>query len=276
MAFGGVALKGLSLFLRFIQFCCAAIVLGISCYYLAVLHNHGLYIATYIRTVTGVSGAAVIYTILALLLVCCLGGIAVFSLLGILFDLAFTGAFIYVAWAYRGGTDSCSGTVNTPLGSGNRDNRVSSGDGGFVYLPSLYTACKLETAAFAVAIVGIIFFFLSIFVELGLMKHHKKEKAFGPSPSNGYTAGRPKRKFWQRKPRTTRDPEFATKAHPDALPPHAVPADMRTSYATDTTAVGEYPVGHAKYGEHTGVPHGDGYQRSHVPYNQNPTAGTNY
>jgi len=266
MAFGGAALKGLSIFLRFIEFCCAAIILGISVYYLVILHNHGLHIATYIRAVTGISGAAVLYTIIALLLVCCLGGITFFSLLGILFDLAFTGAFIYTAWAYRGGADSCKGSVSTPLGDGNENDDVPDGNGGFTHLPSLHTACKLETAAFAVAIVGIVFFFLSIFVELGLMRHHKKEKAFGPSPNNGYTAGSPKRKFWQRK--RTHDVEMTSaKRHPDALPPHTAPSDIRASYATDTTAV-DNNAGNTKYG-HTATPAAAGYQRNHQTYNQN-------
>jgi len=250
MAFGGVALKGVSLFIRFIQFCCAAIILAISCYYLAVLHNHGLHIATYIRAVTGISGFGVLYSIFGLVLVCCLGGISFFSFLGILFDLAFAGAFIYIAWAYRKGTDSCTGHVDTPLGSGDEKSEVANGKGGFTHLPSLHTACKMETAAFAVALDGIFFFIISIFVEMGLIRHHKKEKAFGPSPNNGYTAGSPKRKFWQRSTRR-RDTEMAgglaAKQHPDSLPVHSTPNDVRASYATDTTAVDKYahttPVG---------------------------------
>src|SRR5580692_8686379 len=109
MAFGGIALKSLSLFLRLVEFCCAAIILGIFSYFLATLHNHDLHIDTYIRAVEGISGAAVLYTIFALLLVCCLGGIAFFSLLGMLLDLSFCGAFIYVAYATRGGDGSCRG-----------------------------------------------------------------------------------------------------------------------------------------------------------------------
>lgn len=157
MAFGGIALKSLSLFLRLIEFCCAAIILGIFSYFLATLHNHDLHIDTYIRAVEGISGAAVLYTIFALLLVCCLGGIAFFSLLGMLLDLAFCGAFIYVAYATRGGDGSCRGNVNTPFGSGNTnvDNTVPQGNGGFTRLPSLRTACRLETACFAVAIVAV-------------------------------------------------------------------------------------------------------------------------
>jgi hypothetical protein len=156
MAFGGVALKSFSLFLRLIEFCCAAVVLAIFSYFLATLHNHGLHIDTYIRAVEGISGAGVLYTIFALLLVCCLGGIAFFSFLGMLLDLAFCGAFIYVAYATRGGDGSCVGYVNTPFGSGNASagKTVPQGNGGFTVLPNLHTACKLETACFAVAIVA--------------------------------------------------------------------------------------------------------------------------
>jgi hypothetical protein len=157
MAFGGgLALRGVSWFLRVIEFCCAAIILGIFSYFLATLHNHGLQIDTYIRAVEGISGAAVLYTVFALLLVCFLGGIAFLSAIAMLLDLAFCGAFIYISWATRGGASSCNGNVNTPFGSGNTNtnNRVAGGNSGFTALPSLREACKLETATFSVAIVA--------------------------------------------------------------------------------------------------------------------------
>jgi len=255
---GGLALKSLQWFLRIIEFCCAAIILGIFSYFLAALANHNLGIATYIRAVEGIAGAGVLYTIIGLLLLCCLAGFAFFSIIAILLDLAFTGAFIYVAYATTGGR-SCSGIVNTPLGSGNvnSNTRIGSGTSGFVNLPSLHTACKLNTACFAVSIIAAVFFFLSVFVEILLMKHHKKEKAFGPSPNNGYTAGTPRRKFWQRKPkRSPHDTEYlAGGEKPDALPSHTTPDAMRNSYATDATMVG-------RNSENTHA-----YQKPSVPYN---------
>jgi hypothetical protein len=246
--FGGVALKSVSVFLRAIEFCCAAIILGFFCYFLATLKDHSLYIPTYIRAVTGISGAAVIYTIVGLLLVCCLGGIAILSIIAMLLDLAFTGAFIYIAWATRGGADSCRGNVSTPFGNGNTDfaNEVTAGDGGITILPSFRTSCRMQTACFAVAIIACIFFPISLLLELALIKHHRKEKAFGPSPNNGYTAGSPRRKFWQRKPKHNKG--FVGEKNTDTLPTHTTPADMRTSYAgTDTTAVGEQPQVYNKY-----------------------------
>lgn len=156
MAIGGLALKGVSWFLRIIEFCCAAIILGIFSYFLAVLSRNNLPIATYIKAVEGIAGAGVLYTVLALLLVCCLGGFAFFSAIAMVLDFCFAGAFAYLAYATRGGR-SCSGSVYTPLGSGNVGTQNSvpgASDGTFIRLPSLYTACRLNTACFAVAIIG--------------------------------------------------------------------------------------------------------------------------
>jgi hypothetical protein len=107
------------------------------------------------------------------------------------------------------------------------------------------------------------------------MKNHRKDKRYGPSPANNYTAGAagPRRKFWQRKPKTSN-----LEKNPNALPPHATPADIRTSYATDATAVAAEPT-YAKYG-HVAGPTGthvnngqvaDGYA---APMGTHTAAGT--
>jgi len=265
---GGLAWKGLSLFMRLIELGCAAVILGIFSWYLVKLHDHHVHIATYIRAVEGISGAAILYTLFALVLVCFLGGILFFSIIGMLLDLAFTGAFIYVAYATRGGASSCKGQVNTPFGSGNTSTSRSTGNI-FDGLPSLRTACKTETACFAVAIVAAVFFFASMFIELALMRHHRKEKAFGPSPNNGYTAGSPRRRFWQRKPKNRNAAMVAEK--PDTLPAHQTPADFRTSYATDATAVGQEPV-YNKYGSANMTGAGAGGHTAHHTDMPNTTA----
>merc|ERR1711964_169348 len=101
MAFGGIALKSVSLFFRAIEFGCAAVIIGLFSYYLATLTDHSLPISVHIKAVEGISGAAVLYTLTALVLVCCLGGIAFFSALGMVLDFAFCGAFAYIAWVNR-------------------------------------------------------------------------------------------------------------------------------------------------------------------------------
>lgn len=91
------------------------------------------------------------------------------------------------------------------------------------------------------------------------MRNRRKEKRFGPGPANGYTSGygsRRRRGFFGfgRKRGTGMTDE-------NALPEHTHPADVRDSYATEQTRVGEsYGDGTAantynKYGE-------PGYTRS--------------
>lgn len=150
----GFALKFLQWFIRGIQFCCCAVVLAIFSYFLATLHNHNLTIPIWARAVEGISGAGVLYTIIGLLLLCCLAGVVFTSAIAILLDLAFVGAFIYVAWANRGGAGSCRGTVDTIFGTGDAGSRVTSNTDGFTNLPTYRQACQMETACLAVSIVA--------------------------------------------------------------------------------------------------------------------------
>merc|ERR1711879_332682 len=71
MAFGGAALKFIQTFLYALEFCCAGIILGIYSYFLSVLADRDAPIYTWAKAVEGISGAAVLYTIFAVLLTCC-------------------------------------------------------------------------------------------------------------------------------------------------------------------------------------------------------------
>ena len=70
---------------------------------------------------------------------------------------------IAIAVMTRHGADSCKGTVNTPLGTGPVNSQAAGyGKNGFgfgggenvTYLPKLGLACRLNSAAFAVSIIG--------------------------------------------------------------------------------------------------------------------------
>lgn len=248
----GVGLKFLQWFIRGIQFLCAALILAVYSYFLATLHNHDLRIGTSVRAVEGISGAAVVYTLFALVLLCCVAGLAFFSFIAMVLDVAFIGAFIYVATANKGGASSCTGYLNTPFGDGNSDETNDSGSGGFTALPNYRTACKLQSACLAVSIVAIFFFVFSILTELFLARHHRKEKRFGPSPANNYTSGYGNNKIVDGPVDETTKPGFFGRfrnrkhnavppAENNALPQHTTPAELDnrpTSYNTDTTAVG--------------------------------------
>lgn len=150
----GFALKVVQWFNRGVQFCCAGLILSLNSYFLAAMSNHDITIPTNLRATEGISGIAVLYTALGVLLVCCLAGFTLTSFLAIVIDVAFVGAFIYVATVYKAGASSCSGTnVESVFGTGDADAKVSSADGG-VPLPSFKTACRMESAMLAVAIVA--------------------------------------------------------------------------------------------------------------------------
>ena len=51
-------------------------------------------------------------------------------------------------------------------------------------------------------------FLISAVLQILLSRHHKKEKRYGPGPSNNYTSGKPKKSFWKRSKKTTRDAEL--------------------------------------------------------------------
>ncbi|KAK6833958.1 hypothetical protein PG995_013692 [Apiospora arundinis] len=260
----GIALKSLQWFIRGIQFCCTALILALFSYFLAALHNHNLPIPTWVRAVEGISGVGVLYTLAGLLLLCCLAGHPVTSSIAILLDVAFLGAFIYVAVANRGGASNCSGSPNTVFGQGASGNYPNSQQDGFTKLPTFGTACRMQTACLAVAIVAIVFFILSILVEVVLVRHRRKEARFGPSPANNYTSGYGRRgKFMGMFKRKN---TAATQEDPNALPTHTTPNQVRQSYNTESTAIGHEPAaaGYPKHGEAGYPKHGEaGYGAQH-------------
>ncbi|KAL8989866.1 MAG: hypothetical protein Q9169_008261 [Polycauliona sp. 2 TL-2023] len=188
---GGVALKGVTTFLRILELLGSILILGITSYWLAVLSRRDELIPTWQKAVEGIAGGAVLYTAFAVLLTVFLGGKTFFAFLAILLDFLFIAGFVAIAILTRGGTDSCSGdNPPSPIGSGER------------------TSCRLQTAVLAVAIAMAIAFLISLVLQVLLSRHHKKEKRFGPGPSNHYTSGSAKKQpFWKRNktPKTNRD-----------------------------------------------------------------------
>lgn len=71
-----------------LAFGCSGVALGIYSYFLAVLADRDANIPRWEKAVTGLAGAAVLYTIFAVVLTCCLGGISAFAFLAIVSLLA--------------------------------------------------------------------------------------------------------------------------------------------------------------------------------------------
>jgi len=250
------------------------------------------------------SGIGVVYTIFAVILTCCLGGKAFFAFLAIILDVLLCGAFIAIAIMCRKGATSCTGNnVQSPLGNGPAGDKAGYGSGGFgtgsnqnvTFSASYGFACRLNKVCFAVALIGAFLFLFSALTQIWLARHHKREKRFGPSPTNNYTSGSGGSWFKRRRgPKTTKaaynkDAELgavgAGTVGADGLAAHHVQhADaVRTSHETGytgTTAGGTYagekyesipaqPTIPTTGGYHTG-PTGTavnpyGYDNTHTP-----------
>lgn len=151
----GFALKLLQWFNRGVQFACAGLILALNSYFLAAMSSHKITIPTRLRAVEGISGIGVLYSGLGILLVCCLAGFTLTSFIAMVLDVAFIGAFIYVATVFKEGTSSCKGNdISTVFGTGSAGDTVTSTDNGGVPLPTYGTTCRMESAQLAVAIVA--------------------------------------------------------------------------------------------------------------------------
>ncbi|KAJ5497513.1 hypothetical protein N7463_009500 [Penicillium fimorum] len=215
MGIGGVILRFFNLGLRILQFLDAAVILGIFSYFLAVLARNDQHIETWIKAVEGLAGAATAYGLLGIIFTFCLGGVAFFAFLGVALDVCFIGAMVAIAILTRDGAGQCTGTVDTPMGKGKAEDETASKGLKFSM------ACRLEKVVFAVSIIGIFFFLTSILFQILLARHHKREKRFGPSPSNGYTSGS-RKTFWRRNKNIPEDDVGGT----DTLPGHPTPHDL--------------------------------------------------
>ncbi|KAI1126048.1 hypothetical protein F5Y10DRAFT_245753 [Nemania abortiva] len=229
----GLALKALQWLIRGVQFLSCAVVLALFSYFLAVASRHNINIPTWSKAVEGISGVGVLYTILGLLLLCCVAGHPFTSGIAIILDVAFVGAFIYVAQANRGGASSCSNTVNTVFGTHSASDSLGSG------LPSFRQVCQMQKAVLAVSIIAIVFFLISAFVEVVLVRHRRKEHRFGPSPANNYTSGYGRRGGFFGRFRRRKGSEEEV-INPNVLPEHTHPEQVRPSYNTDGTPYNKY------------------------------------
>jgi len=248
MAFGGAALKVTQTFFYTLCFLCAGIILGIYSYFLSVQADRNASIPQWQKAVEGISGIAVVYTIFAVVLTCCLGGKTFFAFLAIVMDILLTAGFVAIAVMARDGAQKCTGSnVDSPLGNGDASAHGSFGKNGFgtgsgenvTYASSIGFACKLNKVVFAVAIIGAFLFLISAIMQLWLGRHHQKEKRYGPSPSNNYTAGSGTRWFRRKRgPKTThaayqKDAELGAVGAGGLAAGHH--ADFRPSHETGTT-----------------------------------------
>ncbi|KAI0205376.1 hypothetical protein F4808DRAFT_282538 [Astrocystis sublimbata] len=262
MGKSGLALKAIQWFIRGIQLLSSIVVLALFSYFLAIASQNHYRIPIWSRAVEGIAGAGVLYTLIGLLLLCCVAGHPFASGIAITLDIAFVGAFIYVAQANRGGASSCTGTVNTIFGT----HRASEDLGN--RLPSFRQVCQIHKAVLAVSIVAIVFFLLSAFVEVILVRNRRKEQRFGPSPANNYTSGYGNRGGLFGRFRRRKGSEEQV-INPNTLPEHTHPEQVQSSHATDSTNSGYNKYEQSGFNHDGQTAYPDRYSGSHTTAGQN-------
>lgn len=185
--------------------------------------------------------------------------------MAIALDLLFCAGMIAIAVMTRDGADSCKGTVQTPIGNGQASSDNGYGNFGtskgenLTYKVHLGLACRLNTVCFAVAIIAALLFICTAVMQVMLVRHHKKEKRYGPSPSNNYTSGYGKGRFssFGRKkkaaPATTKDTELGSVG--------------RSSYTAQDSTL-------PPSGTHTGGYGDGGYSTQPTGYNTEPAVAS--
>jgi hypothetical protein len=215
------------------------------------------------------AGVAVIYTGLAMLMVCCLGGKTFAAILGLLGDALICAAFVAIAVLDRSGSGRRTGAVNTPVGAGQSGTTSAAGT-------NLGLAAKLNTTSFACAIGGAGLMAIAFLMQLAMWRNHKKEAAYGPGPDNDYTSGRKRGGFFNKKKNNDVEQPFTHEKEAVAVPVigataadrHAHRNDMRPSHDTayTGTTMGLNDNAPTKYEQEVPVP-------QTANYNQSPASG---
>ncbi|KAG6102700.1 hypothetical protein E4U31_003269 [Claviceps sp. LM219 group G6] len=174
-----LALKNLLWTIRSLQLLCATLVLAIFSYLLVALHEYGLQIDVDLRAVEGISGAAVLYTLINMLSQCCLAsGLGCMSPLAVVLDVGFMAGFIFVAVVNKNGARACRGYTDSPF---DRDQGQSDDKASWPNMDGLnshfrpHAACELQRASFFTSIIAICLFVLSLLAEFVLVWHRRRQ-----------------------------------------------------------------------------------------------------
>jgi len=146
---GGSLLRAAGTAIYFLLFLLSAAVLGIWSYFVAALVQSNTGLENQWVAIEALAAIATAYCLFAILLTCFLGGNKFFALIGVVMDILMCGAMVGVAGMLRRYVQSCSGRVNTILGTGTTASISQT-----FYNPRLKTICELQLAVFALAVIA--------------------------------------------------------------------------------------------------------------------------
>lgn len=168
MSLSGIFLRFGGVINRILQFIFSIISVGIYAYFVSNIREAGFRPSNWTGAILGISSASAIYTLFGIVFTLCLGANFFFGSLAIILDVAFIGAFIFVAYATRAARLSCSGYVATPLGAG-----PAGSETGLTIATSLRRACQMETVVFASAIILCILYFMTAIWQCFMVRNRR-------------------------------------------------------------------------------------------------------
>ena len=167
MSLSGILLRFGGVINRILQLIFSIISVGIYAYFVSNIREAGFRPSNWTGAILGISTASAIYTLFGIVFTLCLGA-NFFGSLAIILDVAFIGAFIFVAYATRAARHSCSGYVATPLGAGSAGSET-----GLTIATSLRRACQMETVVFASAIILCVLYLMTAIWQYFMVRNHR-------------------------------------------------------------------------------------------------------
>ncbi|EME83290.1 uncharacterized protein MYCFIDRAFT_88196 [Pseudocercospora fijiensis CIRAD86] len=159
MAIKGGALRLVMIAAYFVAFCCASIITGAFAWFTATQFGT--------RNIATLALAAItmLYTLTCMIITCCTAGISFFAVASLIFDFIFLCAMIAVAALNGSGRHGCD------RGSNNAWPRV-------VYRGSGISGCRLFVASFAVAIIAIFMFVVTIVTQSIIRRRGNRSRTY--------------------------------------------------------------------------------------------------
>jgi hypothetical protein len=136
--------------------CAAGTIVGIYGYFLSYLSLDGSHISAWKKAIEGISGAAVLYTLINAIMTCCLNYRPAIAIISTILDVCFAAGFVVISVLTRQSASSCNGYLHTPLGSGVSYGTPPGSVGREGMIPYLWFVCSLNKAVFAVSIVAML------------------------------------------------------------------------------------------------------------------------
>ncbi|KXT08346.1 hypothetical protein AC579_9940 [Pseudocercospora musae] len=158
MAIKGGVLRLVMITAYFVAFCCATIITGAFAWFTATQFGT--------RNVATLALAAItmLYTLTCVIITCCTAGISFFAVASLIFDFIFLCVLIAIAALNRSGRHGCDGGNNTWP-------RV-------VYGGSGTSGCRLFVASFAVAIIAIFMFVVTMVTQLMIRRRGDRSRTY--------------------------------------------------------------------------------------------------